>query len=774
MINLAATPVQLIDIDDIDPSPFNPRRRDASAFSEEKLQRLGESLASSTGQLEAILVRPKPGAPGRYELANGERRWRAAQLVGVGALAAKIREMSDAEMVEVALAVGMGDNVESLTILEEAEGYQQLMKLRGFDQRQLAAHLGRPLLQVHRAISLLQLPATAREALQNGELSARTAWLIARIPGESPRTKAAAAIMHSEIHGGVMPTRAAEDYILANICRTLKGAPFDIKSPDLLADAGPCTTCRFRAGNNPDEYGDVGDPLKCMSPDCFEQKLKAHRERVIAKVAVDGRQPLSPEENARVFPTDERGIHYTSDYVAYNERPTPDVLKKEVNPSAAPTWRELVEGGKAEVKIYVGMHQNGHAVELVKRSEAIAAADVNERRIFAETEIKRATQRVERGDSIASADAAAQHEARERDLAAQSRAAQEKAEAEARKKAEKTQRKKDKASRALLVDLWVELIQTDWQGRARWRSLGALSLLYEHLQEQLSSDEVAFLVEALDPEQDPSERTRQGLEDYASCCTLDQMGALVVCMILTPHWRAQGVDGHLPKLWAKEIIAGDPAGVDGPLEGTDKEDEEEKPRSERAAAEIAGRPAQDQRELKEIAKAHSAGMPVLEIARSYGYPVADVCGMLKVPVPADAPELPAHCAPYMVQEIIGYDNEAKTVEEIAYLMHRDQAWVRQVLRACGRNYDAYTPVEVAEADAKLAAAFADVLPGTSASARAAIMAKYAKRVTGEAKAESDLTPPEKLKIVAILRTASAGRKTKNAGTVETAAEKEAA
>ncbi|MBC8009938.1 MAG: hypothetical protein H7067_07565 [Burkholderiales bacterium] len=112
-----------------------------------------------------------------------------------------------------------------------------------------------------------------------------------------------------------------------------------------------------------------------------------------------------------------------------------------------------------------------------------------------------------------------------------------------------------------------------------------------------------------------------------------------------------------------------------------------------------------------------------------------------------------------MREIIGYDNAGQTLEEIAALMHRDLEWVKQVLRACGRQTlgEIATQMDTAEADAKLEAALREALPGMSASAQAVILAKYAKLVAGKKKPLADLTPAEKIKIVEMLRSAVAYR-----------------
>lgn len=597
MNDLATLAVQIIPVDLIEASPLNPRK----AFPPEKLQALGESM-QARGQLEALTVRPHPSQPGRYELANGERRWRAARQVGMAKLAARVREMDDATMVEVALASGAGDNVESLNAYEEAIGYAKLMKLRGWDQRAMAQHVGRSATHVMQRLALLELKGKAKAALESGRLAARTAYYIASIPGEKAREEAAEAILHSEIHGGPMPEGAALNYIRDHVCRPLRSAPFEQKDAELLPRAGACVNCRFRAGNNAEEYGDVFDPKKgggvdrCMHPACFDEKVSAHRERLLSKHAVGGKVALAPEENVRVFPREEHGIHFASEFVEYNAKPTPDILKKEVSPSAAPTWRELTEG--APVTVYVGVDQGGRVVDLVKRDEAIASADLAERKIFNESQVKR-------GTAAKPAKSAA-------DAPSASRAEEEKSEKQAKEKAERARRRKDKAAGAWLVEL-AGVMGEAGPARRCWHGLPYWSLVYELAAAALSVEEVAFVVGAVDPESGEKERGRAALDAYAGRLALGDLVALVSCLLLAARVREEGADGPLVKQWHESIVLAAEA-VPEPAGGLGSGAMEEK---ERAL-------------LTQVAKAHMEGMSVHKIARTFRMTRGYVCVMLEL------------------------------------------------------------------------------------------------------------------------------------------------
>lgn len=617
---LASLPVVSIAVADIDPCPWNVRK--TSGLTPEKLEELAKSLVAR-GQLEAVLVRPHPTEGGRYQLANGERRYRASLLRPreLPMLAAKVKEMSDAEVLDVMLASGGEGNVEPLAPLEEAEGFEHCMQLRKLTLEQLAAHVGRPVTYVHRRLALLDLPVRSRKALESGELPAITAWRIARIPGVKPREDAEKAVLSRPVHGGVMSEREAADYIETNICRSLQGAIFDTKDAVLVPDAGACATCRYNAANNAEEYGDVGKKTTCMSPGCYASKVAAHHARVLAKAAVGGKIGLTWEENARTYVEGERGLHFAAEFVVWNQPPTLDLLKREV--TSAPKWSELCEG--RGVQVYIGMHQDGYAVELVKLGEAIAVA--SEVTLFndetmqrhgraEEASIVKASRSGKTAEQIADAKKLPVDHVKvviERSVgpaaaagpAEGSHAAEEAAEARRRKKEEKLQKAKDKASGEWLGELFDVLAEAP--GRPAWETLAYWTLEYDLAAEALTKEEIAYLLKVVG---DDTETERPTLDAHAHGLKVRELFALVALMKLTPRVRAAGVDCELVKEWHQTLMM-----PDAP-----------------AASEM---PEEEKAKWAEIVKAHAAGMDVREIARSWDVPLPEVCGALGVPVPAD-------------------------------------------------------------------------------------------------------------------------------------------
>src|SRR5438067_4460380 len=146
-------------------NPNQPRQH----FSEAEIAELEASIRLS-GVLQPILVRPSPQRPGEFEIVAGERRWRAAQRAGVGAIPALVRQLGDDRAYEIAIV----ENVqrEDLNAMEEARAYETLMGRMGYTQERAAKAVGKSRSHLANTLRLLQLPAPVQEHVLHGRLSA--------------------------------------------------------------------------------------------------------------------------------------------------------------------------------------------------------------------------------------------------------------------------------------------------------------------------------------------------------------------------------------------------------------------------------------------------------------------------------------------------------------------------------------------------------------------------------------------------------------------------
>ncbi len=166
---LAASPFgdgrRLAPIELIRRNPDQPRR----VFGEAEIDELAESIRSK-GLLQPILVRPVAGAEGEYQIVAGERRWRAAQRAGLRELPIVVRELDDAEALEIAIL----ENVQraDLNAIEEAQGYRNLMDAFGRTQEEIAGTIGKSRSHVANTVRLLALPKTVQDLVLSGKLTA--------------------------------------------------------------------------------------------------------------------------------------------------------------------------------------------------------------------------------------------------------------------------------------------------------------------------------------------------------------------------------------------------------------------------------------------------------------------------------------------------------------------------------------------------------------------------------------------------------------------------
>ena len=154
-----------VPIELIRPGVFQPRRR----FAEAELEALAQSIREK-GILQPLLVRPLAGEEADFELVAGERRWRAAQRLGLHDVPVIVRSITDSEALEIALVENL--QRENLSPLEEAEAYSRLMEEFGRTQASLADAVGKSRSHVANTVRLLSLPAPVRRRLDENELSA--------------------------------------------------------------------------------------------------------------------------------------------------------------------------------------------------------------------------------------------------------------------------------------------------------------------------------------------------------------------------------------------------------------------------------------------------------------------------------------------------------------------------------------------------------------------------------------------------------------------------
>ena len=154
----------MLEVSAIQPDPNQPRK----SFRPEAMDELVESIRVH-GILQPILVSKKDGSEG-YTIVAGERRWRAAQSIGLQQIPAVVRDTDSTSRMLLALVENLQRS--DLGILEEAAAYDQLQNEFGLTQQEIGRRVGRSRSAVANTLRLLDLPSAVMELVRSGDISA--------------------------------------------------------------------------------------------------------------------------------------------------------------------------------------------------------------------------------------------------------------------------------------------------------------------------------------------------------------------------------------------------------------------------------------------------------------------------------------------------------------------------------------------------------------------------------------------------------------------------
>src|SRR5690242_4554661 len=170
---------QEIDIDLIEPSPYQPRTK----FHEQALDELARSIKAS-GIIQPLVLRP---VGSKFQLIAGERRWRAAQRAGLNKVSAIVRQVPD----ELALEMTLVENIqrEDLNAIEAARAFERLMDEFHLTQEAVAERTGKDRATVANAIRLLKLEKQIQEWIEEGKLTAGHGRALLAVPEQQLRMR---------------------------------------------------------------------------------------------------------------------------------------------------------------------------------------------------------------------------------------------------------------------------------------------------------------------------------------------------------------------------------------------------------------------------------------------------------------------------------------------------------------------------------------------------------------------------------------------------------
>jgi len=196
--------VSTVDVSLVQPNKLQPRK----FFDPDKLRELKESIREK-GIIQPILVRVVEGG---YELIAGERRFRAVKELGYSEVPAVVKNVNDADSLELSLI----ENIqrEELSPIEEAKAYQELLEKFNFTQDAIAKAVGKDKTTVSNALRLLALPSIVQDHLSSGAITVGHAKAILSLPTERGRIRFAKRITNRNLS-----VRQAEELIRKRLDR---------------------------------------------------------------------------------------------------------------------------------------------------------------------------------------------------------------------------------------------------------------------------------------------------------------------------------------------------------------------------------------------------------------------------------------------------------------------------------------------------------------------------------------------------------------------------
>ncbi len=221
--------IQMIPTDEIHPNPNQPRKH----FDEASLRSLAASIRSA-GLMQPIVVRPS--LAGGFQLVVGERRWRAAQLIGLSPLPAIVQELDD----QTATTWALIENVqrEDLNPIERAEAFRQLIDEHGLTHQSLADRVGVNRSSVTNFLRLLELDEASRAAVRDARLTVGHAKALLAITNLTQRRRLAEAAIRQAWSVRELERRVGQLSNRAAVSRTGEHAAIDAHLQDLHRQLG--------------------------------------------------------------------------------------------------------------------------------------------------------------------------------------------------------------------------------------------------------------------------------------------------------------------------------------------------------------------------------------------------------------------------------------------------------------------------------------------------------------------------------------------------------
>lgn len=261
--------LKLVQIDDLIPSPTNPRK----TFFKQSLMEMSESI-KQIGIIQPPGVRKHKTEKGKYEIIYGERRTRAAKIAGLKVIQVLVKELDDAQVLDLQVTENLCR--EAVPPLEEAEVLKYYYDNKHFTVEEIALKMGCSVGRIYSRIKLNNLIDELKEMLNSGELNVSVAIFISSLPHDVQRS-----IIQT------FNVDVNDNYIIPNLNEIralirkgfmlyLSDAIFDIKDENLVKAVGSCINCQFNTSCNKSLFPELERSARCVNRPCFDNKTITH------------------------------------------------------------------------------------------------------------------------------------------------------------------------------------------------------------------------------------------------------------------------------------------------------------------------------------------------------------------------------------------------------------------------------------------------------------------------------------------------------------------
>lgn len=299
-------PVQMVPIEDLHESAWNPRQY----YPEAAMAELVESMRTS-GFREWLPLLVRPREDGGYEIGAGHRRRRAAEIAGIKMVPCIVRDMTDEQFLDVLNFDNTGR--EDVHPLHEAAGWRTWMARTGKGVIDIANRIGQSKEYVYQRLKYEALIEPARKAFFDGEITDGHAILIAR---REPKVqeKALRFTARADWQGHRPSVRALAQFLREEADVDLRDCPFARADRSLVAEAGACDECLKRAANIPGFELDPSNPEGdiCTDRSCYQHKVNNHLFQLRTDLEAKGAPVVLV---SREYSTRQKGVHNFTEYV---------------------------------------------------------------------------------------------------------------------------------------------------------------------------------------------------------------------------------------------------------------------------------------------------------------------------------------------------------------------------------------------------------------------------------------------------------------------------